>query len=378
MKRLILVVIVICFLAGVVIITSGKLQSQNVQTGEKIKQNQLEKPMPPKRTVDTIPQPTKGETSSPIETQKVFRLKVWMKSEQDQNIVERIGLPCQGKIECLCHATEEQVEELKKEGIEFKVEREALKIRKTGKGKGQVHDYNDTLYNIPDNDGWRSSPITISAAPPGAIVTSIDVRCDIYHTYIGDLIVDLTDEDLTYEVRLWDREGGSGDEIHVDTTGITTFNGELVNQTWYLWAMDCAPGDTGYIDCWDIWIWYEEFSPDLIVQSLTSTNYSPNVGDYIDVTMVIKNQGPVTASGWFYNGLFYDLSAPPDIDTWEDDWWWTSDLDPGETDTDTFYNITCYEAGTWYMYGLADCDGEIAESKEKNNYTGRRGMILKR
>jgi hypothetical protein len=120
MKRLILVVIVICFLAGVVIITTGKLQSQNVQTQEKIKQDQTERPIPPKPSVKGVgvqPPPQQVE----IEGQKIFRLKVWIKSEQEQNIVERIGLPCQGKTECLCHATEEQVEELKKEGIEFEI-----------------------------------------------------------------------------------------------------------------------------------------------------------------------------------------------------------------------------------------------------------------
>jgi subtilisin-like proprotein convertase family protein len=274
MKRLILGIIVTLLGAGILIIATENLQSQNVQTEEQIKQ--IEKPMPPKPKAGMISEPNGRDTSSLIEGQKIFRLKVWIKSEREQKIVERIGLSCRRKTECLCHATEEQVDELKKEGIEFKVEREALRIRKTEGGKGQVNDYNDTDYDIPDNDGWVCSPITISTAPAGAVVTKIDVCYDITHTYIGDLIVDLTDQDETYAYRLWYREGGSGDNISECDSNITLFNGELVNQTWYLWAQDCAPEDVGYIDCWEIWIWYEELLPDLIVQGLTASDYNPS------------------------------------------------------------------------------------------------------
>jgi len=86
--------------------------------------------------------------------------------------------------------------------------------------------------------------------------------------------------------------------------------------------------------------------------------------------MVIKNQGIVPASDWFCNGLYYNLSSPPDINTIEDDWWSTYNLAPGATETHTFYGITSSQAGTWRMYGLADCDGEIAETNENNNYIG--------
>ncbi|MFQ6003368.1 MAG: hypothetical protein ACE5KJ_06435 [Candidatus Zixiibacteriota bacterium] len=228
--------------------------------------------LPPKIAPLTV----KGTEAQPLPQQrKIYRLKIRIKSEQEQKIVERIGLACKGETEFVCLATEKQVAELKEEGIEFEVKHQALRIRKLGKNKDWVYGYNDTDYDIPDNNGWVYSPITISTAPGGATVTSIDVCYDIIHTYVGDLIVDLTDQDLTYEYTLWDREGGSGDNIDECDSNITLFNGELVNQTWYLWAMDCAPGDTGYIDCWEIWIWYEDL-PDLIVQSLTATDYNPN------------------------------------------------------------------------------------------------------
>jgi hypothetical protein len=143
-----------------------------------------------------------------------------------------------------------------------------------------------------------------------------------------------------------------------------------VNQTWKLRAKDCAPDDVGYIDCFDITILYPDPKPDLIVQSLTATDYTPNVDEYIEVTMVIKNQGVGPATGDFCNGLFYDLSAPPDIETWEDLTWPWSDLDTNETAAFIFSYITSYDPGTWQMYAMADCDGEINESNDNNNYKG--------
>jgi hypothetical protein len=142
--------------------------------------------------------------------------------------------------------------------------------------------------------------------------------------------------------------------------------GELANQTWKLYAWDGFEDDAGYIDYWWIQIWYQD-PPDLIVDSLTATNYSPNVGDYIDVTMVIKNQGNGPAYGWFYNGLFYDLSSPPDTNSVEDEWWSTDVLGSGEIESNTFYSITSSEPGTWHMYGLADCDGEVVEDDARGS-----------
>jgi subtilisin-like proprotein convertase family protein len=115
---------------------------------------------------------------------------------------------------------------------------------------------NDTDVNIPEGD-WTYSPITISCAPPGAQVTCIDVHFEIIHTYVGDLYVDITDYDMTDSCVLWLYEGGSADNINKTVTGITTFNGKKVNQTWLLWAIDDYWGDTGYIDYWWIKVYYE-------------------------------------------------------------------------------------------------------------------------
>jgi len=112
------------------------------------------------------------------------------------------------------------------------------------------------LYNC---GGWVWSEIGIWNAPGGATVACVDVHYEIIHTYVGDLDVDLSDEDyLSYWYDLWENEGGGADNINETETGITTFNGKLVNQVWLLWAMDCGYLDSGHIDYWWIKVYYEE------------------------------------------------------------------------------------------------------------------------
>ena len=118
-----------------------------------------------------------------------------------------------------------------------------------------VEGANTTNYPIPLGE-WTRSNIGVSGAPAGAEVTCLDVHYEIVHPYVGNLVVDLANEAISLEYRLWARDGGSTDDISETVTGIRFFAGEKVNQTWGLWAMDQAPGDNGYIDKWWIKIYY--------------------------------------------------------------------------------------------------------------------------
>jgi len=250
------------------------------------------------------------EMKSKLEIQKIVRLKVKIKSEREKGIIKRIGLEPEseqitsdGEKETAYIATVAQLSQLKKEGIEFEVEQEGINIEKPKESKTGNLEYgsvekplssaygeNGNNYNIPYGN-WVYSPITISSAPAGAVVSYVNVHYEVIHPYIGDLAIDLSDQDLDVEYRLWNYEGGSGDNINETEYFITAFNGEPVNQTWKLWGYDCCPGDDGYIDTWWINIMYEEPTPrpDLVVQSLTSSSSNPVVGTYINVTMKIKN-----------------------------------------------------------------------------------------
>lgn len=111
---------------------------------------------------------------------------------------------------------------------------------------------------IPDNGGWVYGEIVISEAPACAEVASIDVHYEITHTCVGNLILDLSNEEITSEYRLWDKQGGDTDDVDQTDSDITEFNGEIVNQAWLFWAQDTTSRDTGYIDYWWIKVYYED------------------------------------------------------------------------------------------------------------------------
>jgi subtilisin-like proprotein convertase family protein len=124
---------------------------------------------------------------------------------------------------------------------------------------------NNNYYPIPDANYpnlWAASTIPISCASSGDTITSIDVYYEIIHPWIGDLYVKLTDQDQTAEHLLWDFQGGGSEDIWETVTGISTFNGESVNQTWYLRAADNAYDDAGYIKYWWIKVYYGPDDPE--------------------------------------------------------------------------------------------------------------------
>jgi len=61
--------------------------------------------------------------------------------------------------------------------------------------------------------------------------------------------------------------------------------------------------------------------PDLIVQSLTSGDYGPIVGDEITITLTVKNQGD-TSSFTFCTDLYQNLTSPPDVGDIVEWYWW--------------------------------------------------------
>jgi hypothetical protein len=96
-------------------------------------------------------------------------------------------------------------------------------------------------YYIPDIWDSVCSPITINIAPSIARVTSLDIHYDIIHPNIFDLLVWAADADNSSRYVLCC--SGSGSDVHETVTGITEFNGELVNQTWKLCANDWFTGE---------------------------------------------------------------------------------------------------------------------------------------
>ena len=106
---------------------------------------------------------------------------------------------------------------------------------------------NGTDYTISDNV-TVDSPVTVSGRSGNAPSTA-SVSVTIYHTYKGDLKVDLVAPDGSL-YNIHNRTGTSTDNvIGTFTKNLST---ELLNGTWKLRVNDNAAGDVSRIDTWSI------------------------------------------------------------------------------------------------------------------------------
>lgn len=287
-----------------------------------------------------------------------------------------LGIVCKSPGKLSVKVTEAKFEELKEEGFEVDIVKKAIEVQ--GKRKSSPvsklrhseSDYNSSDYTIPDDGGvtWGYSPITIYSAPYGALVTGVDVYYEIIHPYTGELIVDLTDEGQDVEYNLWLLEGGSQNNIYESEYGIEAFNGEPVNQTWYLWALDYYENENeGYIDYWEITVYYGD--PDLVIADIAVSNTEPWEYNDIDVYVTIRNEGDGYASE-FDTDIFYNEESQPDPYSVGDDYFTTDKLAPGQSITHTFESVRTDAPGKWTMYGLIDSWNDVVESNESNNGYG--------
>jgi subtilisin-like proprotein convertase family protein len=144
---------------------------------------------------------------------------------------------------------------------------------------------------LPINDNQTTtSYIEINDA---YCIGDIDIELDLSHTYIGDLIVEVTSPEGT-TVRLHDRSGGSDDDMHMyyDEQGgdmpsgpgsLADWEGEIVTGTWTMSVSDNAGADTGSLDHWALKIASSgEICPPVAqdVEAFTDENMS------VDITLV--------------------------------------------------------------------------------------------
>jgi len=198
---------------------------------------------------------------------------------------------------------------------------EALEDRRL-LSSGTLYDYDYSDVSIPDNGGFTNkavSDIYLSGAPGGAVVTDVDVEYWINHTYVGDLKVYLTTErnGTWYDhLYLWNREGGSTDDIHEKETGLDTWDGLNPNGTWYLVAGDFAGGDVGEIDGWRIWVdWMtppgSPGTPDLDSSDDTGYSSSDNI-TYQTSNLSFSWSAASSAEGYYYE---WNDSTPDNFTT---------------------------------------------------------------
>ncbi|MER7063596.1 serine protease [Streptomyces albidoflavus] len=107
---------------------------------------------------------------------------------------------------------------------------------------------NKTGYTLPDNTTVES-PVTVSGVS-GAAPSTLGVKVDISHTYIGDLRVQLVAPSGTVYTLKAFGTGGSADDIK--TTYTVNASGQTANGVWELRVTDNATYDTGRINSWGL------------------------------------------------------------------------------------------------------------------------------
>lgn len=195
-----------------------------------------------------------------------------------------------------------------------------------------VSSTNGSNVTIPDEGGWVYSPISISNAPAGATVTSVEVSFSIVHPYSGDLVVDLEVGAHSNSKNLWNKEGAGADNPSRTVT-TSNFNGLPVNNTWYLYARDTEGGDSGYINSWSITIYYSAPSSP-IISSVSPTSMPGS-----------DNRQTLTINGTDFDGgsetLTFDPPSGSNIES-------TSSHFTSRSSTRLKYSITnANDVGTW-------------------------------
>lgn len=117
----------------------------------------------------------------------------------------------------------------------------------SGGGGGTQTYSNGADFAINDNSTIES-PITVSGRT-GNAPTNASISVTIFHTYRGDLRVDLVAPDGSV-YNLHNRTGGSADNIIATYT--RNLSTEALNGTWRLRVNDNARLDTGRLDTWSI------------------------------------------------------------------------------------------------------------------------------
>jgi hypothetical protein len=108
--------------------------------------------------------------------------------------------------------------------------------------------------------------------------------------------------------------------------------------------------------------------PDLVLRSLTATDYYPTIGQEITISLTVKNVGDTTSWGC-YTDLCLNCDTPPSTPFYGDYYWFTYSLAPGCT-LQFSQVVQNNVPETWHMYALTDSWDDETEKNECNNLYG--------
>lgn len=209
--------------------------------------------------------------------------EIAVETEDSLSSIQEMGYSCKEIGSCLLEIPKRELESIQSAGFITKIHDQAIRVKPIdttdSSPLAEVYQYglNGTDYDIPDHNpdtstcGWIWDTIEITGAPPGSVVTSVNYRIQVNHTFVGDLNIILFNLSPS-AVTVWDNWGSDEDsnfdddpendpDIYLDRWITSPFDGDLVNQDWSLEIMDCIYFDIGYIDYFELWIYYEESPP---------------------------------------------------------------------------------------------------------------------
>ena len=225
-----------------------------------------------------------------LEQQFMLKIEIQVASSESVEKLAALGFACPLLEACTLDIPRHQLKVFQNAGFEPKIVEHALVIRTPSEDQlidpDEVTDEafqnarNTRDYNIPDYDGgptcgYKNSPIDITGAPANAVVKRVEYSLRVEHTWVTDLVLLLSNDQGTNHV-LWEHDGDPGtgtdgdqDDDDADDRDIVltlrrlgvAFDGDRVNQGWYLEANDCVAADTGFIDRFEIWVFYEMVDP---------------------------------------------------------------------------------------------------------------------
>ncbi len=165
---------------------------------------------------------------------------------------------------------------------------------------------NNTNYNIPDapsnsDVGTQYSSVVFNNLPSDASITNVSYNAGFYHTYHGDLAARISTNyngtSNPTDVIFTAGSQGAYTGGFSKQSSTSVFNGMSPNQTFYLRAWDTAPDDTGYINYFQVTVYYTVPSPS--VSSVTPT--SANINEEISFT--IRGTNLTSGMGFFVANL---------------------------------------------------------------------------
>jgi hypothetical protein len=218
------------------------------------------------------------------------------------------------------------------------------------------------LYNQPNcpNPNHAPSTPTLSSPASGSSHTSTPQLC-------WNPSTDQDGDSITYQVNVWGPTNYTSSWI--SSTCLTPTTLPLGNYTWNVRAKDSKGAESGASSDWSFSI-IPGTSPDLIIQSITSSPQTPIINQQVTYTIRIKNQGNGDVSSPFWVDFYIDDQPISDCTDSGMEYWSIDTLAAGATTDRTFTFSGFTSTGNHTLYAYADTNCFIPESNESNNILG--------